>query len=55
MQQHLVLRAKVLELEEAYREASKIGDVACMETFNIELIRTLLRLVNAIRTAETDN
>ena len=49
-----MLEAKIRELEEAFQEASRSGDLYCAAMYNAELIPLLLRLANAIRDSKAD-
>ena len=48
MQTHSILRAKIQELEEAFLEAAKAGNVERAAFYNRELIFYLLRLASVI-------
>jgi hypothetical protein len=48
MQTHSILRAKIQELEEAFLEAAKAGNLERAAFYNRELIFYLLRLASVI-------
>lgn len=52
MQRHLILRAKIQELEEAVREAVRLDDPERVRFYNAELVPLLIRLVDAVGTPE---
>ena len=48
MQTHSILRAKILEIEEAFLEAARAGNVERAAFYNRELVYYLLRLASVI-------
>ena len=55
MEQHSVLKAKIKELEEASLEAAQRGDPEKVKFYTAELLPLIIRLVDAIRTSESDS
>ena len=49
-----MLEAKIRELEEAFQESSRSGDIFCAAMYNAELIPLLLRLADAVRDSKAD-
>jgi hypothetical protein len=54
LEKHSVLEAKIRELEEAFQESSRSGDIYCAAMYNAELIPLLLRLADAVRDSKAD-
>ena len=55
MQEHLVLKAKIRELEEAYREAASLGHTNEAKFWNNEVINYLLVLSDSFRNSKADS
>lgn len=55
MQAHSILQAKIVELEEAFREAAISGNPDLQSFYNRELISHLLRLADELRGNPTPN
>ena len=54
MANHLVLEAKIRELEEAYQAAARQSNEELALMYNRELIHHLLRLADALRNSSSD-
>jgi hypothetical protein len=52
---HSVLEAKIRELEEAFQESARNGDVTCAQMYNAELIPLLIKLADVIRDSKTNS
>jgi hypothetical protein len=48
MQTHSILRAKIQELEEAFLESARAGNVERSQFYNRELVYYLIKLANVI-------
>ena len=55
MQEFLVLKAKVRELEEAYREAQSLGQANEAKFWNSQVLHHLLVLSAAVRDSEPNS
>lgn len=54
MQKHLILKAKILELDEAVVAAKRNGDFESAQMYSSELIPLILRLIHVVGTTDSD-